>query len=1741
MSQEHINPILANSMVKNLLDTMLEKHSRQVFNFTREELDTIIEYDCLQIMAQFYHRMDAAHKELICEVAERQFGLADVDRLFGAEMQSNYTIYLPYYIPFSCKLVDRMEERNVSAFVFEAIFASTKELAIEKWNKDNSFSTYLALMNAAYFQALAYLMQQQGKYKVCLLSHYSVRSYDELVEGLNATKNKSWRIDVDFAWLDSMIECSRDAFMPSVTMEECNSIINEMDKIRHKYAAQKTEDISGMEYIQERAGITPHKKMTIDGFESFFCMAKNNVDEYIIVYQCESRINEIIEDENRWQKFQRDLYYADIRDGKSNGLVYIIYILDGDCSNIPIQTIEGNRTYGRKYVFTEEETVTFINGIVKTSCDETAAASPAQEWDRILREVHLTGCLTEAYSAKKVNAYLDGERFDADYLADEEYSSSAAGAVPQIKWVKSLDTAGFRDFCFDDAEMEFGQINLFFGANGSGKTSVLEAIEYALTSEVRRVKDFKVKMPSTMYPKIRVYDTEAGIHSFYPSFSKKNAKEIERVWYGVPVGRTKTNLNDNFNRFNSFDSEAAYKFIHSADNDADGFATMFGNLMFGETVVGYEKKWQRFKKAFDETYSELRSKLNDARFWKEIYQKSLANKGSAAHSDEIENLIRLLAVRGRSSLPKDAAARYQKLLNDLLILKKYVDVLAKSVEDNTTFADLESYIADSKEKSATFVTERKEKSDRISELAAENSSLQRKIFDERSVGEKIASQLTDINTTISNWNIVQRVLGATETLSLVTALVEEIEMLDRELFYISKIEQRTSLVRFLKLGSYNRLRPEERAEAEEELADLVSRKRSLERAYDEAKKAFGKKEQQTIELRRIGKTLLTDPKCPLCGQEFDSVHELLEIIDNSVVVDSTVENLIIEIQAITRQIRNLEKILDHEKLIDRAMRELALVEDIVPMVSQCDGDYEALCEYLESKADKEKRKAEIIEQQLTLDRQGFSVKNINACYEFKKSDPTYQRFLKLGVGTFAEYLEQKLKAAKLEQDVQEQRVEGYNRKIQENKATEEVLRGEIRELDVRLEALGIETIREVEQAINNVKLKFTLKGSSEVLAWVSQSRSLFDLLEVEIQRLREEGNIEYERQQLAEYTAIIDRETPRVERCARAVRAFEKMPSLSSFVESGIRNNIQQISKFFRWMHHSGEFIELGIDDDGIYAIRGINNERIRTYQMSTGQRSTIAMAVMFALHMAAPDAPQFLLLDEPLATMDDTQVLNVLDILKSMAEQKTQIFFTTANGVMINLFKECFRGTDFDYKEFHFIKRVNKASTIEVSSVNSVRTIEELTLEDLTLDFHQFAQIREILRKNQEKLVNPSEWEQLPGANGGAAPDPVPEVEVTPENFYGILTDDERRILDILVVDQPENFAEFKKLVPPVPHYKTTVVRINEKAQEFFGETVINDDDELPYIEEDYVVELKTHHDNRPAAERKSAAEQQRLGGELLKAEEERRKAEELRREEELRRLKLEAELKEAEKQRRLEADRHKAAEDERNLAEHRRLQAERDQAEDQRRLEEKRRMTAEEERRRADERRREEEQRRIELEDELRLAEEKHRAELEERKVIEQRRLENERQKAAEAARTEEKRRQAEEKRRAELEDELRKAEQQRLAEEQRRRELEAELKRTEQEKERLEATQKAAEKQRRIDAERRIADEKRREDETRKAEAQRRQAEEQRQLEEERRKAAERSSFIQMNRCQHCGGNFTGLFTKKCSVCGKPKDYK
>lgn len=1629
---------IAGKSADQVITLMLQEYSRQLYGFTRAEFDSIVEYDVLNIMASFYTKINAQQKKVIASALQEEFCLCDLESVL-----ENLAMYTDnkLYMPLSCKLIDKLGDSRMTTVIYETLFKCCSNMLNRYWNQSNSYSNYLVLLNVGFFNALSYKLHIRDSYSNSMENLYEQTGYDEFVESLyeKHLDDIGWDADVELDVLDEIINDSKtNSTFDDGTQEEYMYAVETMKNIcrEHVSIIHKENEAEGFTRIVQKTGIREMKNMDIQGFECHFCEAKFSDEKYIIVYQKKTHINEIIDKEDKWSKFQKELYYDDIRQDNSKAMVYIVYILDDNSDNIPIQIIESNKTYGRKYVFSEDETITFINGIVKTSSEEIGAASPVQVWDRILREEHLTACLTESYAAKKVENYLSGQRFDADYVQEDDYSSMNHSEVPQIKWVKSLDTTGFRDFCFDKKNMTFGQINLFYGANGSGKTSVLEAIEYALTSEVRRVKDFKVKMPTDSYPELYVYDTEAGVHTFTPGFSKKNNKEIERVWYGVPIGRTKSNLNENFNRFNAFDSEAAYKFIHESDNSEDSFASMFGNLMFGETVVDHEKKWQRFKRAFNERYTELRSELSEARSMAQIYEDSLANKTDNSKSEEIEKGIITLQMRGCACLPKGAFDRYSKILEEMKSIRKYVDVLSAHNLEEMTFESIAIQTAETKKRNLLYTRQRKDKSEKITKLTEENGIIKKKIFDEGEKQTEIQQRIDRVNIDINNWVIVQNVLSHKETIELVNNLLSELTQIERELYYISKIEQRPIIIKLLKLDDYEELSDEQKQQYEEELDEAKEKKRQIENRYNDEKKAFGEKEQQAIELRKIGKTLVTDAKCPLCGHEYDSTQQLLTIIDSAIVIDDKMDALISELQKLSKHIIELEKILDRQQLIDKAKKELLELETVVPMVEKCGSDYNRLYDYVISRTEKEKRKEEIIEQQTALDNQGFSVKNINACREYTSTDSTYLEYKKVGKGTYTEFLQSRLQQIQNELTFSEGTIAEQQKKIQQNEQAEELLRNEIHTLESQIEALDVDTNRNIEQALETLKTKYELRDEEILEGWIAIYHTVYDKCELEVERLESENSIAFERQMLIEYKTTIKRTEPMVERCARAVQAFEKMPSLSSFVEKGIRSNIQQISKFFKWMHHSGEFEKLDIDDKGIYAVRGLNKQEVRTYEMSTGQRSTIAMAVMFALHMAAPNAPQFLLLDEPLATMDDTQVLNVLDILKSMAEQNTQIFFTTANGIMINLFKECFKNTTFDYKEYQFVKRVNRPSEIKESSINDTKSIEELTLDDLTLDFHQFEQIRNILRKNQEKLVTREEWEELQEETESVS---ETDAQVQPqiiqeeqENFYMILESEERRVLDVLVADQPESAAAFLKLVSPFPNYKIILECINEKALDFYGETVINADEILPYVEEDYLVELKEQHN---AYYDKNKAD--------LMIEEQRRFAEE-------KSAQLEDKLKKSE--------------------------TERQRLEEERRVAEARRVLEETERTKAAEAQKRAEEQRLRLEDELKKA----------GAACQQ--LEAERKK----------------------EEELRKAEEERSSK------LEEELRKTI-EKSRQQEDQRKAEEVRKLE-------------ELQKAEVAKAKKEDEQQ----------KMRYRQMNVCQYCGGSFNGLFSKKCKVCGRPKDY-
>lgn len=122
-------------------------------------------------------------------------------------------------------------------------------------------------------------------------------------------------------------------------------------------------------------------------------------------------------------------------------------------------------------------------------------------------------------------------------------------------------------------------------------------------------------------------------------------------------------------------------------------------------------------------------------------------------------------------------------------------------------------------------------------------------------------------------------------------------------------------------------------------------------------------------------------------------------------------------------------------------------------------------------------------------------------------------------------------------------------------------------------------------------------------------------------------------------------------------------------------------------LHSPQEFSGLVQSKDGeLTALR--NGKNVPISLMSTGQRTALVISVFFRMNLATPYAPKFLLLDEPVANIDDLNVLALMDFLRELViTHKRQIFFTTANRNIARLFRRKFSFLLQNFQELRFLR----------------------------------------------------------------------------------------------------------------------------------------------------------------------------------------------------------------------------------------------------------------------------------------------------------------------------------------------------------------------------------------------------------------------------------------------------------------------
>jgi DNA repair protein SbcC/Rad50 len=125
-------------------------------------------------------------------------------------------------------------------------------------------------------------------------------------------------------------------------------------------------------------------------------------------------------------------------------------------------------------------------------------------------------------------------------------------------------------------------------------------------------------------------------------------------------------------------------------------------------------------------------------------------------------------------------------------------------------------------------------------------------------------------------------------------------------------------------------------------------------------------------------------------------------------------------------------------------------------------------------------------------------------------------------------------------------------------------------------------------------------------------------------------------------------------------------------MEAALQQNQAGIETIFLRIHSPADFRGLGSNLATL--VRKADGKEARLSQISTGQRAAFALSIFLAQNAQLKVAPPVVLIDGPIAHVDDLNSLSFLDYLREVVlTGRRQVFFATANDKLATLFERKF------------------------------------------------------------------------------------------------------------------------------------------------------------------------------------------------------------------------------------------------------------------------------------------------------------------------------------------------------------------------------------------------------------------------------------------------------------------------------------
>jgi ABC-type lipoprotein export system ATPase subunit len=924
------------------------------------------------------------------------------------------------------------------------------------------------------------------------------------------------------------------------------------------------------------------------------------------------------------------------------------------------QQIEDDKNYARKLVIYDSELEEFIDHSVAPIATDAPAQSVANIWSEKLQAAGLGQIEADAVRAPRAPLVRD---IRAGTLHREPAPAKTKGSksTAQTAIINSIrhfhvERYGMRRLSGD---FEFGRVNLIRGPNGSGKTSLLEALEVYFCGATFR-SDGK---PESFTGYATFTDNIAQRVPFKP-LSNEQYRQKDQRWYGRTTNRG-NRLYEGFARFHFLNTDAAVHF--SSKGDLQNLTDALSKIALGPDAAYTWNRIGEFEQDISKELPPLDTSLGNL-------EKSVAT----AHA-------RLSALQTVSPQTEVQLGLVNQHLHLLAWPNTELPAAGAEVAWFNQYVALRSFVAAGTGMGAYSSIDAINKTQAILGSDLENltqlEARKKTLTQERAALDKARATLEERRTRTRRIDLYFRSGFPTLRKAQIESEGARVEIsrsqiaasdLDNLLSVAADIEQRNSTLSSFQGGVRERLES-----ARQRLA-LVEQRRAETQSQLRASDAL------TADIRALGRRyaelVAHADSCPLCRTDM-SMKVLLDRIDR---VTGQSDHAA-ELEKLSKELSEENERIRLLTAASLTATKLAQASPDAPQALLIDASNQS--RQLDQRLnDVSVQIAQFHTQMEALRKQGYT------------DDENAQLIALIQRDLKAVDSKNTIDAETVNQMLSAQETFGVTLDDQESalfKSLEDVDRnaGELSKRHGVLPDSLRKHLQELQDAFRNVSHAFDdlpdavrQRFSTDIphlLTNAKQTTKALDELNTQIHTERSRNSeIQVLQRQVAREAEQMRSTKLERDRLAAALAVLHDLQgnhSLNSGLSAFLTGNLDAIQRIFTKIHVPHELTLSNLANCKLNRV-GVKEPADLT-EISTGQRAALMLSIFLTLNLSLRAGPPIMLIDDPIAHIDDLNALSFLDFLADVAEsEKRQIFFATANEKLGNLFQKKmeFLGTEF-------------------------------------------------------------------------------------------------------------------------------------------------------------------------------------------------------------------------------------------------------------------------------------------------------------------------------------------------------------------------------------------------------------------------------------------------------------------------------